>query len=202
MLKWISALWSSSFLFPRNGGGKLHERQHWTTHWWKSYVVSTCPKPYATFIEELNVVDGLLLQGHRVVMPPTLRPEMLGLLHEGHLGIEKCKQRARDTMYWPAMNADIEQLLGRCEVCLTYHNAQSSEPILHHDKPLRPWACVGMDILYIKGKTYLLNVDAYSHFPEVALLSSETCNCAITHYYSVRQIWNTRRDIWKWDAVR
>ena len=28
------------------------------------------PKPYATFIEELNVVDGVLLKGHRVVMPP------------------------------------------------------------------------------------------------------------------------------------
>ena len=86
-----------------------------------------CPKPYATFIEELNVVDGVLLKGHKVVMPPTLRPEMLRLLHEGHLGIEKCKRRARDTMYWPAMNAVIEQLVGRCDVCLTYRNAQSSE---------------------------------------------------------------------------
>ena len=140
-----------------------------------------CPKPYATFIEELNVVDGVLLKGHRVVMPPTLRPEMLRLLHEGHLGIEKCKRRARDTMYWPAMNADIEQLVGRCDVCLTYRNAQLSEPILHHDKPLRPWARIGMDIFYIKGKPYLLTVDAYSHFPEVALLSSETSKCVITH---------------------
>ena len=34
-----------------------------------------CPKPYATFIEKLNVVDGVLLKGHRAVMPPTLRPE-------------------------------------------------------------------------------------------------------------------------------
>ena len=84
-------------------------------------------------------------------------------------------------MHWPAMNADIEQLVGRCDVCLTYRNVQSSEPILRHDMPQQPWACVGMDIFHIKGKPYLLTVDAYSRFPEVALLSSETSNCVITH---------------------
>ena len=88
-----------------------------------------CPKPYATFIEELNVFDGVLLKGHKMVMQRTLRPEMLRLLHEGHLGIEKWKHRARDTMYWSAMNADIEPLVGPCGVCLTYRNAQSSEPV-------------------------------------------------------------------------
>ena len=38
----------------------------------------------------LTVVDGLLLYDNRVVIPTSLRVEMLGRIHEAHQGIEKC----------------------------------------------------------------------------------------------------------------
>ena len=53
--------------------------------------------PYATFVD--SVMDGVLLKGQCIVMPSSRRPEMLQLLHEGHLRMEKCKRRARDIMY-------------------------------------------------------------------------------------------------------
>ena len=34
-----------------------------------------CPKPYATFVEDLTVVDGVLLKGQRIVIPTKMQPE-------------------------------------------------------------------------------------------------------------------------------
>ena len=34
-----------------------------------------------------------------------MRPAMFALIHRTHLGIVKCKQRARDELYWPGMSA-------------------------------------------------------------------------------------------------
>ena len=79
-----------------------------------------CPKPYVTFIDELTIVDGVILKGQRVIVPENMRAEMLQLIHKGHLGIEKCKRRARDILYWPNMNKDVYDTVLRCDVCQEY----------------------------------------------------------------------------------
>lgn len=43
----------------------------------------------------------------RIVIPPTLRSHMLSLIHQSHFGIIKCKQLAREVMYWPGMNSQF-----------------------------------------------------------------------------------------------
>ena len=51
---------------------------------------------------ELTESKGVVLKGEKIVIPTSLRDEMLRRLHESHLGIEKTKKLARDFMYWPA----------------------------------------------------------------------------------------------------
>lgn len=63
---------------------------------------------YYKIKDSLTISDGLLLFCEKIVVPNSLRSEMLRLLHEGHVGIEKCKARARQIFYWPGMNSDIE----------------------------------------------------------------------------------------------
>ncbi|XP_059056380.1 uncharacterized protein LOC131850227 [Achroia grisella] len=48
--------------------------------------------------DELSVNFGIIWKGSRVVIPNCMRREMLEKIHIGHLGIEKCKLRARETM--------------------------------------------------------------------------------------------------------
>ncbi|XP_061890021.1 uncharacterized protein K02A2.6-like [Entelurus aequoreus] len=74
---------------------------------------------------ELSVVDGLLLKRNRIVIPQTSRQDILQRIHEGHLGVEKCKRRARDTVYWPGINKDIDNMIGRCSTCQKYRNKQT-----------------------------------------------------------------------------
>ena len=144
---------------------------------------NTCPKPYATFVEDLTVVDGVLLKGQRIVIPMKMRPEMRSLVHEGHLGIEKCKRRAREVMYWPNMNTDVCDFVSRCDICQTHRYAQ--QPMKSHERPDRPWAKVGCDIFYMKQKPYLLTIDYFSHYPQTVLLTSETSGQVIVHLKSL-----------------
>ena len=76
-----------------------------------------CPNHYYHYREELTVINGVVLKGLRVVVPKSLQQEMLEIIHEGHLGVEKCKPRARKVLYWLNMNNDIEELALRCETC-------------------------------------------------------------------------------------
>jgi len=45
--------------------------------------------------EDLYVAGQLILKGYHVVVPASRRQLVLKAIHEGHLGIEKCKARAR-----------------------------------------------------------------------------------------------------------
>ena len=45
--------------------------------------------------------------------------------------------------------------------------------------PERPWATVAADIFYYKGRDYLLVVDYYSKYPEVARLTSKNSETVI-----------------------
>ena len=35
----------------------------------------SCPKPYATFMDELSNIDGVIMKGQRVVVPEKMRPD-------------------------------------------------------------------------------------------------------------------------------
>ena len=141
--------------------------------------------PYYNIRAELSVINGLLLRKNRIVIPQTLRKEMLKRLHEGHLGMEKCKRRARTSVYWPGINADINQMVSSCETCLKHHAKQQKEPMVTTDLPTMPWQKVGTDLFHLDGKNYLLVIDYFSNFPEIALLSSMTATCVITHLKSI-----------------
>ena len=48
-----------------------------------------------------STIHGCLLLGSRVVIPPSLRAQVLQLLHLGHFGMQRMKQLARTAVYWP-----------------------------------------------------------------------------------------------------
>ncbi|SCV65341.1 Integrase core domain protein [Anaplasma phagocytophilum] len=126
----------------------------------------------------ITVYDGLLLKDRCIIIPPGLRKDMLQLIHEGHQGIGRCKARARDAVWWPTVNSEIEQLVTGCERC-AQTRVQRSEPLLCTPTPNRPWQRVGIDLFELSGRHYVLIVDYYSRFPEVVSLTSTSSTAVI-----------------------
>ena len=53
---------------------------------------------------DLSMENGLITKGARLIIPSTLRRKVLEQIHEGHLGIEKCMLKARDSVFWPGIS--------------------------------------------------------------------------------------------------
>jgi len=88
--------------------------------------------------DELAVLNGVIYRGMRIVVSPSMRPVMLEIIHGTHLGIVKCKQRAREAFYWPGMSAQIEDKVKDCTTCHYYAPAQQKEPLIPSPVPNLP----------------------------------------------------------------
>ena len=99
----------------------------------------------------------------RIVIPKSLRTDILNRIHEGHQGRERCKILARKSVYWNGMNADIDKIVEGCEPCLLRRNRPSREPLQPHSVPNRAWQKVAIDLFTIHGIRYqLMIVDFFS----------------------------------------
>ena len=136
-------------------------------------------QPYFNFRDEIGAQDGLLFKGERIIIPHTMRDEIMERIHIGHLGKEKCKARARASVFWPGINAMIDDLLDHCSTCLRFQRSQQKEPLLPLDVPERPWQTIGADYFYYKGQDYLLLVDYFSKYPEVIRVNQKTAESTI-----------------------
>ena len=75
----------------------------------------------------------------RIVVPPSMRADMLSQIHASHLGIVKCKQCACEALYWPGMSEQITNLVQDCHLCNTIQNRQHAEPLKPTNLPDLPW---------------------------------------------------------------
>ena len=58
-------------------------------------------------VTKISIDQGKLFNGEQVIIPTRMRAEMLRIIYNSHLGIEKCKCRARDVLHWPGMSSEI-----------------------------------------------------------------------------------------------
>ena len=135
--------------------------------------------PYYSYRDELGVHDGLVFKGDRLVVPHSMREEMKRDIHIAHSGIEGCLRRARECVYWPGMNSEIKHWISTCEPCRQFEVSHSKETLMSHDVPERPWEKVGVDLLTLHQKNYLITVDYYSNFWELDRLEKTTSTAVI-----------------------
>ncbi len=152
--------------------------------WPTKQALAGAVKPYYSVSSELSVQNGLLMRGNRIVIPTALRLEMLDKLHTGHLGITKCRDRARQSVWWPGLSRQLEELVKGCTPCCKVQN-QRAEPLIPSVLPDLPWQRLGTDLFVWDKSTYLLVVDYYSRFIEIARLQGTTAEEVILHTKSM-----------------
>ena len=104
---------------------------------------------------------------------------MKDIIHHGHNGIERCKNRARQSIYWPGINREIEDLVSRCSLCSTHRNKQQKEPLIEHEIPDTPWTKVASDLFTLCGHDYVIVTDYFSKFVEIERLPNKSSTTVI-----------------------
>ena len=106
---------------------------------------SECSKnlqDFWNYRDELSVLDGLVLKGTCIVIPESCRDEILDQLHEGHFGIDRTKLCARDSVYWPHINKDIECLVKTSDLCQEHSCRNNKDLIVSREIPIQAWSMV------------------------------------------------------------
>lgn len=124
-------------------------------------------KQYWKFRNDIFVDNGLVYLGDRIIVPTSLRQEMLKLLHESHIGMTKTKMRARQLLYWPGIDTDIENYIASCRICEKFRPENYKEPMIPHPVPSFPFEYIGCDIMTYANIDYLVVIDYYSKWLDV-----------------------------------
>lgn len=133
--------------------------------------VAQCLYPYFDIRDELTLQGKLVSKGQQLVVPVSLRKELMAATHASHIGVEACIRRARDSLYWPRMTTELKEYIAKCDVCMAHRSEQSKEPIQQHDFAARPWFKVAVDLCDLDGRTLLVISDYYSNYIEVARIT-------------------------------
>ena len=122
----------------------------------------------------------------RIIIPSKLRQQVLNQKHTGHQGLSKCRERARLSVWWPCLSQDIhvQRLIERCHSCCVSQE-QRVEPLISSPFPELLWQKVGIDLFEFKKTTYLLIVDYYSSYIEVAKLRHLTAGEVVVQCKSI-----------------
>ena len=159
-------------------------KEYCDTGWPERKVIPGPVKSYLPVASQLSVVDGLLMRGSRIVVPTSMRLEILDRLHSGYQGINKCRRRAQQAVWWPGMSSQLTDLVSNCVKCKK-HLTPKVQPLIPTELPQLPWQKVAMDLFEWKKKTYLLIVDYYSRYIEIALLNRLTSEEVVAHCQSI-----------------
>ena len=148
----------------------------------KDYVRSGWPsvmphqpilKPYWDNQQHFTINDGLLMFDTRIVIPQSLQLDILDKIHQGHLGITKCKGRAHSTVWWPGITVQVESMCKKCLPC-SLNQSERKEPLLPTSPPDNVWERVGIDLFYFNKKDYIVVTDYSSRWLDFKELPSTT----------------------------
>ena len=142
-----------------------------TNEWPKHHLIPTDFLPYDTHPSDITFCECILLKNEWIIVPTTFQAEVKFLIHQRHSGIGNCKKRARQSLFWPLLNSETEDMIKKWRTCLTFQNRQSSEPIINHPIPNQAWIKTDADPFRSYGH-YLLMINCYSKFIVIEALKN------------------------------
>ena len=108
-------------------------------------------KSYMRYIKngELSVLDGVIFYGNRILIPGSLRQEVLVILHKAHQGVEGMYHAAQ---HWPGLYRDLEGIQSACDTCNLNSKSNPKLPPRPIADPEYLFEMILLDYFYCKGK--------------------------------------------------
>ncbi|XP_048481336.1 uncharacterized protein K02A2.6-like [Plutella xylostella] len=122
--------------------------------------------PYFNCKNDLEIDNGCLMRGHRIIIPQVYRTRMIHELHKGHLGVVKTKSLARTKMWWPGIDGDIQRSVLACSTCSALRPAPPAAPPAPWPRDPAPWTRLHIDYMQFAQRFYLIVVDSHSKWVE------------------------------------
>ena len=164
----------------------LSQVRRYTLIGWPDAPLGEEFKPYQFRSRELSVLDGCVLWGCRIVVPPQGRAAVLDELHETHPGASRMKALARSYIWWPKMDTEIEAVVKTCNICQESRPFPSSAPVHPWQWPSQPWSRLHLDFAGpFMGHMFLIIVDSHSKWLDAHVMSSITSTKTIEILRSV-----------------
>ena len=164
-----------------NKDKELQSLKHYISTGWpaKRSQIPVFLHPYWNFRDELTVENGILMKNSKVLIPETLKQKYLIQIYQGHQGIESCRSRAREFVFWVNINNDLKEMVEKCDIC---QSQQNSTPIVQKyisEVPPHPWHTLGSDLFYFQRIDFLVVVDYFSKYLIVRKIPSSTSSAII-----------------------
>ena len=146
----------------------LQKVKNYLRQGWPMYVMDSDLQQYHRRRDSLSTVNSCLLFGDRVVVPRNLRKCILTQLHDGHQGMNRMKALARSYVYWPSMDADIQELAKSCPACNLAAKLPPRVDPCPWPRSTEPWSRIHVDFAGpINSQHFLIITDACSKWPDI-----------------------------------
>ena len=164
-----------------NKDKELQSLKHYISTGWpaKRSQIPVFLHPYWNFRDELTIEGGILMKNSKVLIPETLKQKYLIQIHEGHQGIEACRSKAREFVFWVNINNDLKELVENCDLCQSQQNSTPSVQKYVSEVPPHPWHTVGSDLFYFQRFDFLVVVDYFSKYLIVRKIPNSTSSAVI-----------------------
>jgi len=146
----------------------------YTLQGWPSRITRDKYKPFFTRKDELTVEDNCILWGRRVIIPSKYREAMLEELHVGHPGMVKMKALARGYLWWPGLDADLEDCVRSCTPCNSVSRMPVRAPLVPWSWATRPMQRLFIDFAEKNGQHYFVLIDGHSKWIGAWAMGSTT----------------------------
>ena len=131
-------------------------------------------RPFVSVRDSLHIDAGCIMIGSRVIIPSRQQSTLLFQLHHTHMGIVKMKSLAREYVWWPGMNKDIESLSAQCTYCAQYQRKPVPTPLTHWPWATRPMERLHIDFAEFKGVQLFVVIDAYTKYIWTFVMGHDT----------------------------
>ena len=164
---------------------------HYTRCGWPpSKNLSSSFTPFYDRKLELSIEQECLLWGTRVVIPEKFRSKVLDELHSTHIAMCKMKSLARQHVWWPGIDMDIEALVRSCPSCQQIQPTMPPVPMYPMVWPERSWQRVHIDYAGpFRGHMFLICIDAHSKWPEVMITNDTSSRGTIRKLVDIFSRW-------------
>ena len=102
----------------------------------------------------------------RVIIPESLRPDVLQVLHSAHQGVAAMNERAKAGVYWPGITKDIARIRDSCSSCNLIAPSNPRLPPVEPMIPKYPFECIACDFFHYRGWYYFVAADRLSGWTE------------------------------------